>query len=309
MLLIDISQELYFNRKKYLCSLLEIINFGHMASGLDISGHLIWLWTITRSWLLPDLPLNCCKSSKKTHLFVCRSVTRKRWAASFRLCWVTVMGFLRLSLSPRYLSMPVAVLALLPDPVDGVEVLVGAQAGQRVLQGVHQLGGAVAVHPGRCSAAVLLVPCWEGRAGSGARGEGEQERHFRRALRSRRDRTAASCFEPRSSLLGHLKLLSPCLVVFMELFAAYCSEIVHCDSLVGRTGSSTENESGMWDSSHTQRGAVFHTCNRVHASDPAVSPDPAYCDIYIRQPPLWHIQHSSSFYLNVQHIKSNDTGV
>lgn len=55
--------------------------------------------------------------------------------------------------------MPVSVLALLPDPVDGVEVLVGAQAGHGVLQRVHEVAGAIPVHAG--SALVLLITSCE----------------------------------------------------------------------------------------------------------------------------------------------------
>lgn len=97
--------------------------------------------------------------------------------------------------------MSVAVLALLSDPVDGVEVFIGAQAGQRVLQWVHKFTGAVAVHTG-CSAAaaaaaaVLLVTSWEGGKGSEReRKGGEIERHLRRT------RTPGSRLLPHCSCL------------------------------------------------------------------------------------------------------------
>jgi len=62
--------------------------------------------------------------------------------------------------SPYYLSVPVPVLALLADPVDGVEVLVGAQAGQRGLQRGHGVAGAV--QTAGPPAAALLVLTWGG---------------------------------------------------------------------------------------------------------------------------------------------------
>lgn len=89
-----------------------------------------------------------------------------------------------------YLSVSVAVLALLSDPVDGVEVFVGAQSGQRVLQWVHKLTGAVTVHTG-CSAAaaaaVLLIASWQG-------GRGREGKGFEMHIES-----PASCFRPHGS--------------------------------------------------------------------------------------------------------------
>lgn len=63
--------------------------------------------------------------------------------------------------------MSVAVLALLSDPVDSVEVFIGAQSRQWVLQWVHKFTRAVTVHTG-CSAAaaILLIVSWEGGKGS-----------------------------------------------------------------------------------------------------------------------------------------------
>ena len=40
-----------------------------------------------------------------------------------------------------HLAMPLAVLALLADPVDGVEVVVGPHPRDRLLQEVQQVGG------------------------------------------------------------------------------------------------------------------------------------------------------------------------
>lgn len=44
-----------------------------------------------------------------------------------------------------YLAMPLAVFALLSDPVDGVEVVVGAHSRNRLLQQIQEVGGAT--HP------------------------------------------------------------------------------------------------------------------------------------------------------------------
>lgn len=56
-----------------------------------------------------------------------------------------------------YLSVSVSVLALLSDPVDSVEVLIGAHSRHGVLQRVHKFTGAVAVHTSCSAAAVLLI--------------------------------------------------------------------------------------------------------------------------------------------------------
>lgn len=60
-----------------------------------------------------------------------------------------------------YLSVSVSVLALLSDPVDGIEVFIGSHSGQRVLQRVHELCGAAPIHPSRSTAAALIVINWE----------------------------------------------------------------------------------------------------------------------------------------------------
>lgn len=74
--------------------------------------------------------------------------------------------------SNLYLSVSVPVLALLPDPVDGVEVLIGAHTRQRVFQRVHQLTGGAPVHPGSSAAAaaaaagdVFVIISWWARGG------------------------------------------------------------------------------------------------------------------------------------------------
>ena len=57
--------------------------------------------------------------------------------------------------------MSVPVLALLPDPVDGVEVLVGPHPGEGVLQRVHHGSGAPRpVHP-PVGTVLLIAPCGE----------------------------------------------------------------------------------------------------------------------------------------------------
>lgn len=47
------------------------------------------------------------------------------------------------SFIPAHLSMPISVFRLLPNPVNGVEVLVGANARNGVIQETHKLGTVV----------------------------------------------------------------------------------------------------------------------------------------------------------------------
>lgn len=75
-----------------------------------------------------------------------------------------------------YLSVSVSVLALLSDPVDGIEVFIGSHSRQGIVQRVHELCGAAPVHPS-CStaAAVLIVISW-----------GEETESHREGKRKRR---------------------------------------------------------------------------------------------------------------------------
>lgn len=104
-----------------------------------------------------------------------------------------------------YLSVPVPVLALLSDPVNGVEVLVGAHSRQRVLQRVHEPTGAVTVHTGY-SAAEILVNSWK-REGRERRGERE-ETNLRHIITSSHSNTGL--FLASTWFL----ILSPCHTIF-----------------------------------------------------------------------------------------------
>lgn len=59
-----------------------------------------------------------------------------------------------------YLSVSVPVLTLLSDPVNSVEVFIGAQSRDWVLQWVHKFTGAIAIHTS--SAVMFLMASWEG---------------------------------------------------------------------------------------------------------------------------------------------------
>lgn len=121
-----------------------------------------------------------------------------------------------------YLSVSVAVLALLSDPVDGVEVFVGAQSGQRVLQRVHEFTGAVTVHTG-CSAAaaaaaaVLLIDSWQGgrERETGVGKERRERQGFKMHINVLTDKSPASCFRPRGSRhFTHFALLFSAMLCF-----------------------------------------------------------------------------------------------
>lgn len=59
-----------------------------------------------------------------------------------------------------YLSVSVAVFALFSDPVDGVEVFIGAQTRQWVLKGVHKFTGAITIHTSSSAAVVIFINSW-----------------------------------------------------------------------------------------------------------------------------------------------------
>lgn len=59
-----------------------------------------------------------------------------------------------------YLSVSVPVLTLLSDPVNSVEVFIGAQSRDWVLQWVHKFTGAIAIHTS--STGIFLMASWEG---------------------------------------------------------------------------------------------------------------------------------------------------
>lgn len=84
---------------------------------------------------------------------------------------------------PPYLPVSVPVFALLSDPVDGVEVFIGAHSRQRILQGVNKPAGTVTVHTGCSAGAVtLLVNSW--KQGTEGTFETEQWSHIQTPVAS-----------------------------------------------------------------------------------------------------------------------------
>lgn len=105
-----------------------------------------------------------------------------------------------------YLSVSVAVFALFSDPVDGVEVFIGAQTRQWVLKGVHKFTGAITIHTGSSAAVVIFINSWR----EGERGEGHT--HYNRCQKNRAEKSYRI-----------VSALSFC-TLFTVVFGHYCVE-------------------------------------------------------------------------------------